>query len=193
MLVFIGLERFIAVVFYMKAKKINTVRNANIVIVCTVVIYACFLILYTYLKEVKNGICLPPGASSSLANTVVSHTYGVVSLILPHVLLLIFNISIAVKFRQQSLVGTTHHGNRTVVLMATMILFLALTTPIYILNAVRLRTVVSAEVVKVMSLLTACNYSMNFFIYLIIWKSFRKTLFKLLGIRQNSVGIQEVD
>ena len=190
LLIFIAVERFVAVVFYTKAKMINTIQHANITISCTIILLAVYSAIWNHFKTIRPGECQPSGGDNrSLADRILTTGFIGIYNIIPHFVLITLNVITAVKFASQTMAGTSKQGNLTMVLMVTMMLFLIFTSPTYAINVtemVYLQPV--SQCIKIgVDILFACNYSLNFFIYLGVWKRFRKHFMEFFK-RRNTAG-----
>ena len=200
-LVLISTERFTAVWLPLRAKTISTKRNALIALASIVTFLGGYFAVWTHFADrVLAGKCIPNTRTpSTQARTKAFLLFGLSLLaFIPGSIILLLNSLIAFKLWRrpaikQSSVGKSEQGQdqgrATVMLLGVALAFLILVTPIAVAHMVFYvmdRNIFEAkepgmvafrEIAQVLELM---NSSVNFFLYVLCSKGFRRMLLKIL-------------
>ena len=181
LIVYICSGRLVAISCLTKAKQINSLKVTNIIIGLIYVISAIFAALWTNLIDTDAEHCV------SLNN----HHFAPLSVYVPVPLVLIINTISIIKLLK--IKGSSHvqiqdnYGHATIMLVAVSMQFTICTMPIFVHSImVHLHEEEATWADKFGNVLITCNYSFNFFIYVLVGRKFRQELVRMF-CKRNTV------
>lgn len=197
LIVFISVALFVTVCCPLRVHHVNTVRNTQIAIAVIFCIGGTINLVQVLPWRRLNGECLFDNIDDNNADMdgrslVVSIIYGFVFLMLPVPLLIVLNfINVFVFCRKPH--EEIKHRNQTIMLLVTMIVFILLVLPLVLAYSIHVPA--SKKVKEVTQLLLTVNYSIQFFIYVVVGRQFRmnlcsvfKSILPVLGRWSSRVG-----
>ena len=204
LIVILCFERFVAVVFPLKAKRILNKKTILMMIFCDYFVIGTYNAFWSFSSLIENGICKPdvvfPDTKHKYRDFLVLGA-SLVSFI-PMTIIMFFTPFIVWKLvqKRQKRQSTQHAGGRSskndsreirasLVLIAVVAAFLLLACPIAIMfNIAFFQNVSIFEVNdlvffvcrEIAQILEQLNYSINFFLYVMCSETFRKRALQLL-------------
>ena len=197
--VLIGIERFLVVWFPLRAKVISNKRIALITVACVTAAIFTFESVRTGNTNVVNGICVPfykTPATEKLQTAFVVASTTIYSIIPTAILLAATPLTVGRLIHQQTKRRemTQHTGSGetlhvTVMLLSVTIAYLVLVTLTSMAHAVAFfrgemlflstdpTVIIFLEVAQILEQL---NYAINFFLYVIANRTFRRHVFYIL-------------
>ncbi|KAK6184032.1 hypothetical protein SNE40_006578 [Patella caerulea] len=204
--VFLCLEKFVAVWFPLKTKFICTKRNAYIGLVLVYIFLFSFNGAWTFASRLANGACIPHYPEPAYLAEIFVVLGILFYCIIPICLLMIFTPLTCYKlFQRVKLQRTLGSGSQkiseevrktTIMLLSVSIAYMVLVAPITvahivfylqglnIFEATQPGMVIYREIAQILEQL---NYSINFFLYVICSKSFRDRVILVLTCKKQPI------
>ena len=171
LIVVISGERLVAVCFYLRASRINTIRNAHITAAGVFCISGGFTAAFILQWSGVNGACIFDNIEGAKRSMTV--LYSMLYILVPVPVLIIMNSITSFKLCSKQ-VGQIKHRNLTLMLLITTALFILFVLPGCL--AFNRRIGASPQMKELSQLFLTINYAANFFIYVIIGKRFRRNM-----------------
>ena len=207
LIVLLCFERFIAVVFPLKAKTIITKRNMFILIGLDYVFIGTYNAVWTFSSIVVNGVCKPdvtyPETKQKYRDFLLagSSFYSLIPMIIMAILTPIIVAKLLIqrnKRRQMSSgMGTAKKDSDTVrisaMLIGVVLAYIIFILPITVVHNLAFWKGVSAfdtntldffVLREVAQMLEQFNYAINFFLYVLCSTKFRSRVFEILRIQK---------
>ena len=204
LVVLVCFERFVAVVFPLKAKLIIKKRMIFPAIALNYLIIGTYNAVWTFSSAVVNGLCKPdlpdPRHKPFLIVGVTIYSFIPSAILLVFTPQIIYKISRQIRVRRSMTVGKRQQASSrkeedmiraSVMVIAVMIAYIILVLPITIVHVYAAVSGISAFDVnslgffvfrEVAQVLEQINYSINFFFYVLCSTIFRRRVFQLLGL-----------
>ncbi|CAF1120880.1 unnamed protein product [Adineta steineri] len=212
LLVAIVTDRWIRVKFPFKSKQICTPRNALIITIIIVILSAGFNahILEPSYGQLPAGIMTVcgPKPTNAIYNTFVRQIwptiFSCIQTLIPVILLMIFSIDTFRRLARQTRIQNTHQGRRRthldnqmlLIMLATILLFVATTLPLGLFNILLTPVLVGKmtqtqllQLSSIFTFIAAINYTFNFYIHCLTSRLFRQELLYIYKCRNRNTQI----